>query len=103
MRRVLIVTSSYAPTMIADMQRVRQLAWELPKLGWEVEILSPSIEYQPATCIDEDSAGFFSADSLVHSVPAIWPNVFRAVGIGNIGWRALLPLWLAGNRGWARG
>ena len=40
MRRVLIVTSSYAPTMIADMQRVRQLAWELPKLDWEVEVLS---------------------------------------------------------------
>ena len=59
MRRVLIVTSSYAPTMIADMQRVRQLAWELPKLGWEVEVLSPSAEYQPATCVDEDSAGFF--------------------------------------------
>ena len=61
MRRVLIVTSSYAPTMIADMQRVRQLAWELPKLGWEVEVLSPSTEYQPATCVDEDSAGFFFA------------------------------------------
>jgi hypothetical protein len=59
MRRVLIVTSSYAPTMIADMQRVRQLAWELPKLGWEVEILSPSTEYQQATCVDEDSAVFF--------------------------------------------
>ena len=60
MRRVLIVTSSYAPTMIADMQRVRQLAWELPKLGWEVEVLCPSTEYQPATCVDEDSAAFFS-------------------------------------------
>ena len=27
--------------MIADMHRARQLAWELPQLGWEVEILSP--------------------------------------------------------------
>ena len=92
MRRVLIVTSSYAPTMIADMQRVRQLAWELPKLGWEVEVLSPSTEYQPATCVDEDSAGFFSPHSQVHCVPEMWPGMFKIAGIGNIGWRALFPL-----------
>jgi len=98
MRRVLIVTSSYAPTMIADMQRARQLAWELPRLGWEVEVLSPSTQYQPASCVDEDSAGFFSPNSQVHFVPEIYPSLFRSAGIGNIGWRALLPLWLAGKR-----
>jgi glycosyltransferase involved in cell wall biosynthesis len=98
MRRVLIVTSSYAPTMIADMQRARQLAWELPKLGWEVEVLSPSTEYQPAICVDEDSAGFFSPHSHVHCVPEMWPGLFRIAGVGNIGWRALLPLWSAGKR-----
>jgi hypothetical protein len=97
-RRVLIVTSSYAPTMIADMQRVRQLAWELPTLGWEVEILSPSSEYQPMTCVDEDSAAFFSTHSKVHCVPQMWPGLFRIAGVGNIGWRALLPLWSAGKR-----
>jgi glycosyltransferase involved in cell wall biosynthesis len=84
--------------MIADMQRVRQLAWELPKLGWEVEVLSPSTEYQPATCVDEDSAGFFPPYSQVHAVSETWPSLFRSAGIGNIGWRALLPLWLAGKR-----
>jgi hypothetical protein len=84
--------------MIADMQRVRQLAWELPKLGWEVEVLSPSTEYQPVTCVDEDSAGFFSPYPQVQFVPQIWPALFRLAGIGNIGWRALLPLWLAGKR-----
>jgi len=92
MRRVLIVTSSYAPTMIADMQRARQLAWELPKLGWEVEILSPSTEYQPATCVDEDSAGFFPPRSEVHYVPEMFPGLFKIAGIGSIGWRALVPL-----------
>lgn len=97
MRRVLIVTSSYAPTMIADMQRVRQLAWELPKLGWEVEVLSPSADYQPSTCVDGDSAGFFPAYSQAHSVPELWPRLFRIARIGSIGWRALLPLWFAGN------
>lgn len=98
MRRVLIVTSSYAPTMIADMQRVRQLAWELPKVGWDVEVLSPSADYQPATCVDEDSAKFFAPDALVHSVPEMWAGLFKIAGVGNIGWRALLPLWSAGSR-----
>jgi len=98
MRRVLIVTSSYAPTMIADMQRVRQLAWELPKLGWEVEVLSPSTEYQPASCVDEDSAGFFSPNSQANCVPEMWPGLFRIARVGSIGWRALLPLWSAGKR-----
>jgi glycosyltransferase involved in cell wall biosynthesis len=98
MRRVLIVTSSYAPTMIADMQRARQLAWELPKLGWEVEVLSPSTEYQPATCIDDDSAEFFSPRSHVHRVPVMWRDIFRIAGVGSIGWCALLPMWFAGSR-----
>jgi len=84
--------------MIADMQRVRQLAWELPKLGWEVEVLSPSTDYQPATCVDEDSAGFFSPHSPAHCVPEMWPALFRIAGVGTIGWRALLPLWFAGKR-----
>jgi hypothetical protein len=97
MRRVLIVTGSYAPTMIADMQRVRQLAWELPKQGWEAEVLAPSTEYQPATCVDEDSDGFFPPHSSVHYVPEMWRNLFRIAGIGNIGWRALFPMWSAGK------
>jgi hypothetical protein len=98
MRRVLIVTSSYAPTMIADMQRVRQLAWELPKLGWEVEVLSPSTEYQPATCVDEDSAAFFPPHSQAYCVPGMQLGIFKVAGIGNVGWRALFPLWSAGKR-----
>jgi hypothetical protein len=84
--------------MIADMQRARQLAWELPKLGWEVEVLSPSTEYQPATCVDEDSAAFFSPHSPVHCVAGMWPGMFKIARIGNIGWRALFPLWSAGRR-----
>jgi len=84
--------------MIADMQRARQLAWELPKLGWEVEVLSPSTEYQPATCVDEDSAAFFSPHSHVHCVARMWPGMFKIARIGNIGWRAVLPLWSAGKR-----
>jgi len=98
MRKVLIVTSSYAPTMIADMQRARQLAWELPELGWEVTVLSPSTEYQPPACIDQDSSGFFAPNSRVTQAPEFSRRLFRIAGIGNIGWRALWPVWIAGRR-----
>jgi len=95
-RRVLLVTGSYAPTMIADMQRARQLAWQLPEAGWEVEILCPGIGYQPPSCNDADSAKFFSRAAKVHAVPQRAAALFRLFGIGNIGLRALVPLYLAG-------
>src|ERR1700684_3994689 len=97
-RRVLLVTSSYAPTMIADMQRARQLAWQLPEAGWEVEIFCPSIGYQPPSCNDTDSAEFFSPAAKVHAVPQRAAALFRFFGIGNIGLRALVPLYLAGRK-----
>jgi hypothetical protein len=95
-RRVLLVTGSYAPTMIADMQRARQLAWQLPEAGWEVEILCPGIGYQPPSCNDADSAEFFSPAAKVHAVPQRAAVLFRFFGIGNIGLRALAPLYFAG-------
>jgi glycosyltransferase involved in cell wall biosynthesis len=97
-RRVLLVTSSYAPTMIADLQRARQLAWQLPEAGWEVEILCPGIGYQPPFCNDADSAEFFSPAAKVHAVPPRAAAFFRFFGIGNIGLRALMPLYFAGRK-----
>jgi hypothetical protein len=92
MPRVLIVTSTYAPAMIADMHRARHLAWELPKLGWQVEILAPDACYQPASCRDDDSAAFFAPRVRAHHVAEFLPRLFRTIGLGNIGWRALLPM-----------
>lgn len=97
-RRVLIVTSSYAPAMIADMHRARHLAWELPKIGWRVEILSPDGSYQQPSCMDEDGTQFFAPGTITHYVPGFFPSLFRFLGIGSIGWRALLPMLLAGRR-----
>jgi hypothetical protein len=95
-RRVLIVTSTYMPAMAADMHRARLLAWELPKLGWDVEILSPDVTFQPASWIDSDSAPLFAPDIPTHSVSAFCSTCFRLLGIGNIGWRAIFPLFWAG-------
>lgn len=97
-RRVLIVVSSYAPTMIADMQRARHLAWELPKLGWDVEILAPDQSYQPISCIDEDSVGLFPSRGKVSYAPPFLPQLFRCLRMRTIGWRALFPMFRQGNR-----
>lgn len=42
-RRVLIVTNGFPPTMLADMQRARMLAYDLLQAGWEAEILAPAV------------------------------------------------------------
>ena len=97
-RRVLIVTSSYAPTMIADMHRARHLAWELPKLGWDVEILAPDESYQPTSCLDDDSRAFFPTSGKVTFVSPFLPSLFRWLGIGTIGWRAIVPMFFTGNK-----
>jgi hypothetical protein len=98
MRRVLIVTNAYAPAMIADMQRARHLAWELPKLGWKVEILAPDAAFQPSSCLDRDSDAFFAPDIPVHFVKEALPPLFRAGGLRSVGWRALLPVLRTGSR-----
>ncbi len=97
-RRVLIVTSSYAPAMIADMHRARQLAWELPALGWDVEILTPDASYQQPSCLDGDSGAFFAPGTPVHTAPTYLPRLFKALGFGSIGWRALQPMRRMGDR-----
>ncbi|HTV26216.1 MAG TPA: glycosyltransferase [Xanthobacteraceae bacterium] len=97
-RRVLIITSSYCPTMLADMHRARHLAWELPKFDWEPEILSPGTAYQPPSSIDRDSADFFPQAGKVGSIGPFLPSVFRLLRIRGSGWRAFIPMFLAGNR-----
>src|SRR4051794_884424 len=68
-RRVLIVTGSYYPTIVADMHRARHLAWEMSKVGWEVEILCPDESYQRPEWIEEDSSPFFAPGTATHLVP----------------------------------
>ena len=91
-RRVLIVASTYAPAMMADMHRARLLAWELPALGWDVEVLCPDATYQVAASVDADSGGFFCPDTPIHYVGQAYGEFFRLVRMRSIGWRALAAM-----------
>ena len=60
--------------------------------------MCPGIDYQPPSCNDADSAEFFSPAAKVHAVPQRAAAFFRFFGIGNIGLRALVPLYFAGRK-----
>jgi len=97
-KTVLVVTSSYAPAMMADMHRARQLAWELPVHGWNVEVLAPDAWYQFANSLDRDSDAFFCPSTPVHYAPPPGPILRRLIRSSTIGWRALVPLDAAAGR-----
>ncbi len=92
-----MVTSSYAPTMIADMHRVRHLAWELPGIGWDVEVLAPGVQFQRREFIDQESAPLFNPEVPVHEVSPGDSWWIKALKMRSIGWRALRPLRDEGN------
>jgi hypothetical protein len=97
-RRVLIVVSSYRPAMLADMQRARVLAWELPALGWDVEILTPAPGEVRQDAIEPDAGGFFAKDTPVHEAHVWLAPLFRLFSLGSGAWRMWLPMYFLGRR-----
>jgi hypothetical protein len=97
-KRVLIVVSAFNPAIIADMQRARMLAWELPKLGWSVEILTPRASEVRQDVVEKDAAGFFAPSVPLHEVGSVARWLFEALGANNHVWRTLWPMWRRGER-----
>lgn len=97
-RRVLIVVSSYRPAMLADMQRARALAWELPRLGLDVEILTPAASEIRPDAIEPDATGLFADDTPVHEVRAWLSPAFRLFTSRTGSWRMALPMFWRGRR-----
>jgi len=95
-RRVLIVVSAFNPAMVADMQRARMLSWELPKLGWEVEVLTPRAREVRQDVVEPQPAEFFPTDTRVHQVGSIAAGLFAALGSRSHSWRTL---WTMRQRG----
>jgi glycosyltransferase involved in cell wall biosynthesis len=77
--------------MMADMQRVRQIAGELPAQGWNVEILAPDASFQTDfSRIQGEDLAF--PDVPAHPVHPWQPGLFARLGSRNIGIRASIPL-----------
>jgi hypothetical protein len=96
-RRVLVVVSAWCPAMIADMQRARMLAWEMPALGWDVEVLTPQASEIRQDVIEPDPTGFFAPGTPVHQVGSIARGAIEALGSRTHAWRTWLPMWLRGR------
>jgi glycosyl transferase family 4 len=97
-RRVLIVVSAFKPAMIADMQRARMLAWELPKMGWDVEVLSPGAAEVRPDIVEDNASEFFPPDVPIHTVGSFAKPLWNLSGSRTHAWRTLLPMYLKGRR-----
>jgi hypothetical protein len=83
--------------MMADMQRVRQIAGEMPNYGWDVEILSPDASFQTDFSRIQGQGAAFPEVPL-HEVPPWQARLFDALGSRNIGIRASMPLRRVGGQ-----
>jgi len=83
--------------MMADMQRARLLAGELPAHGWNVEILAPDLRFQTDFSMTQGEGVKFPAVP-VHSAEPWRPEVFERIGSRNIGIRASLPIRKSGAK-----
>src|SRR5438046_4169342 len=97
-RRLLLVTSSYAPVTMADMHRVRHLAWELPKQGWGVEVFAPNAEFKISEYQEPGSEPLFNPEFPCHEFAQRDFWVFHLFNMRSIGCRALWPMARAGVR-----
>lgn len=84
--------------MPASVHRARVLAWCLGGKGWEVEILTPGIEFQRPEWIDEKSTDLFPLDIACHEAKPMFSTLFRMLRIRGVAWRALLPVFMLGNQ-----
>jgi len=96
--RVLIVTSTYAPAVLADTHRARLLAPDLKSCGWEAEILAAGVEFQRPDAIETDSMPFFDPAIAIHFAHPYGEGLFKLLNMRSIGWRAFLPLYLMGAK-----
>jgi glycosyltransferase involved in cell wall biosynthesis len=94
-KKVLVVVSTWKPCMMADMQRARLIAGELPKFGWEAEILTPDADFQ-TDFSRVQGEGMEFPDVPVHEVKEWNPGLFKTLGVGNVGLRAAWPMWRRG-------
>ena len=91
MHRVLIVAPSYVPSSYPPTHRVRFFARHLPEFGWQPEIVSVEASEmgEPA---DPDIARLAPESVPVARSRAFPLRLTRRVGLGDLGYRSLLPM-----------
>jgi hypothetical protein len=83
--------------MLADMQRTRILAWELPKLGWHVEIIAPAHGEVRQDATEPNPDAFFAPAIPLHEVFS-GHRVFKCLRSLSVGWRTFWPMFWRGRK-----
>ena len=97
MRKVLIVSPRFPPTNAADLHRVRVSLAYYREFGWDPTILC--VEAKTSDCAEDALlAQSLPADISVVRVAAWDEAKCRRFGFGALGYRSLLPLYVAGRR-----
>jgi Glycosyl transferase 4-like domain len=97
MRKVLIVSPRFPPTNAADLHRVRVSLAHYREFGWEPTILC--VEAKTSDCAEDVLlAQSLPADISVVRIAAWDEAKCRRFGFGALGYRSLLPLYVAGCR-----
>lgn len=90
--------------MPASMQRARMLAWEMGVMGWDVEILSPSADFQQKVWVEPFASHFFNSEIRRHEAkPLLVDRLFKALGMKSAAWRGLFPMYWLGSKLLAKG
>lgn len=97
MRRVLIVSPHFPPLNAPDMHRVRMSLPHFRDSGWEPTVLAVKASTQEES-VDASLMDLVPSDVQVVSVGALPLGLTRPAGLGNVGLRALVPLYFAGAR-----
>jgi len=85
--------------MPASMQRARMLTWEMGKIGWEVEILTPSAEFQQDVWLEPAARHFFKPGIACHEAkPIILDRLLYMLGMKSAAWRGLIPMYCLGAK-----
>lgn len=97
MPRLLVISPHFPPLNAPDMQRVRMSLPHWVEAGWEVTVLTVDDPTSLAPCEPE------LLKTIPTAVRIVRPRAFsrrwtRWLGVGNLGWRAVLPLYRAGTR-----
>lgn len=97
MPRLLIVSPRFPPKNAPDLHRVRLSLPHYRRHGWEAAVLCVDPATSDGVC-DPDLERSLPGDIAITRVPAWRERACRRLGFGQLGYRSLVPLYLAGRR-----
>jgi hypothetical protein len=81
---------------MSDMHRARMLADHLPEVGWDVEVLTTSIDFHQSLWIEPETSVLRPNNVIIHEAKPSYDSLYRTLAMRSANWRALWPLYKLG-------